>query len=175
MPASRSARAMIFAPRSCPSRPGFAITTLILRATARVYLEDDAPMLDFAVQPSTSQRPSSLRSDSWYTPGFALEPTRGVNVTWNRTLSVNDDSARSCAFASAVGYGTTGIVPRFHSARLMPSFRFGATMSYAAARFFRATAVERYSWATRTQAGSTGAAFGAGAGLLPPSRVAANA
>src|SRR5262249_23509330 len=34
MPASRRARAMIFAPRSCPSRPGFAMTTLILRATA---------------------------------------------------------------------------------------------------------------------------------------------
>src|SRR6266581_5620173 len=29
MPASRNARAMIFAPRSCPSRPGFATTTLI--------------------------------------------------------------------------------------------------------------------------------------------------
>src|SRR5688572_21642293 len=31
MPASRSARAMIFAPRSCPSSPGLATTTLILR------------------------------------------------------------------------------------------------------------------------------------------------
>src|SRR5919106_7042883 len=31
MPASRSARAMIFAPRSCPSRPGLATTTRILR------------------------------------------------------------------------------------------------------------------------------------------------
>src|SRR3954453_14429314 len=31
MPASRSARAMIFAPRSWPSRPGFAATTRILR------------------------------------------------------------------------------------------------------------------------------------------------
>ena len=29
MPASRSARAMIFAPRSWPSRPGLAINTLI--------------------------------------------------------------------------------------------------------------------------------------------------
>src|SRR6059058_2184402 len=29
IPASRSARAMIFAPRSCPSRPGFATTTRI--------------------------------------------------------------------------------------------------------------------------------------------------
>src|SRR4051812_32455736 len=31
MPASRSARAMIFAPRSCPSRPGLATTTRIRR------------------------------------------------------------------------------------------------------------------------------------------------
>src|SRR4051812_19649646 len=30
MPASRNARAMIFAPRSCPSRPGLATTTRIL-------------------------------------------------------------------------------------------------------------------------------------------------
>src|SRR5437016_6220370 len=37
MPASRSARAMIFAPRSCPSRPGFAITTLIFPATVGQY------------------------------------------------------------------------------------------------------------------------------------------
>src|SRR5581483_9721510 len=37
MPASRSARAMIFAPRSWPSRPAFAITTLILRTTAGQY------------------------------------------------------------------------------------------------------------------------------------------
>src|SRR4051794_34770237 len=28
---------MIFAPRSCPSRPGFAITTLIFRATVDQY------------------------------------------------------------------------------------------------------------------------------------------
>src|SRR6187200_2902247 len=35
MPASRRARAMIFAPRSCPSRPGFAITTRIFFATPR--------------------------------------------------------------------------------------------------------------------------------------------
>src|SRR5919197_67061 len=33
IPASRSARAMIFAPRSWPSSPGFAITTRIFRAT----------------------------------------------------------------------------------------------------------------------------------------------
>src|SRR5215218_4154860 len=34
MPASRSARAMILAPRSWPSRPGLATTTRILRAVA---------------------------------------------------------------------------------------------------------------------------------------------
>src|SRR5687768_9878762 len=34
MPASRSARAMIFAPRSWPSRPGLATTTRSLRAPA---------------------------------------------------------------------------------------------------------------------------------------------
>src|SRR5215216_5692780 len=60
IPASRNARAMIFAPRSCPSKPGFATTTriflfvavvmsgrgrLIVRVrTRRARLErDDAP------------------------------------------------------------------------------------------------------------------------------------
>src|SRR6185295_15028853 len=39
MPASRSARAMIFAPRSCPSSPALAITTRILPATDGQYME----------------------------------------------------------------------------------------------------------------------------------------
>src|ERR687896_2724502 len=39
IPASRSARAMIFAPRSCPSRPGFAITTRIFLVMVRQYME----------------------------------------------------------------------------------------------------------------------------------------
>ena len=42
MPASRSARAMIFAPRSCPSRPGLATTTRILRAVAALTGGADA-------------------------------------------------------------------------------------------------------------------------------------
>ena len=37
IPASRSARAMIFAPRSWPSSPGLATTTLIFPATVRQY------------------------------------------------------------------------------------------------------------------------------------------
>src|SRR5919109_209651 len=39
IPASRSARAMIFAPRSCPSSPGFAITTRIFLVMVRQYME----------------------------------------------------------------------------------------------------------------------------------------
>src|SRR5215472_12742220 len=38
MPASRSARAMIFAPRSCPSRPGLAIKTRIRLSTIEKVL-----------------------------------------------------------------------------------------------------------------------------------------
>src|SRR5262245_19164070 len=37
IPASRRARAMIFAPRSCPSRPGFAMTTRIGPGTSAEY------------------------------------------------------------------------------------------------------------------------------------------
>src|ERR1044072_2361306 len=37
MPASRSARAMILAPRSCPSRPALAMTTRIFLAIACEY------------------------------------------------------------------------------------------------------------------------------------------
>src|SRR6187397_730134 len=43
MPASRSARAMIFAPRSCPSKPGFATTTRIFRSAMRA---DSLGLLD---------------------------------------------------------------------------------------------------------------------------------
>src|SRR5919201_2750619 len=39
IPASRKARAMIFAPRSWPSRPGFAITTRSFAATSRQVYE----------------------------------------------------------------------------------------------------------------------------------------
>src|SRR4051794_38553883 len=42
IPASRSARAMIFAPRSWPSRPGFATTTLIFPATVGQYRNGEA-------------------------------------------------------------------------------------------------------------------------------------
>src|SRR3954447_26135710 len=50
MPASRSARAMILAPRSCPSRPGFATTTRILRLPAC------EPAAEVSAVPSTAPR-----------------------------------------------------------------------------------------------------------------------
>src|SRR4051812_39843883 len=50
MPASRSARAMILAPRSCPSRPGLATTTRILRFPA------GAPAAEVSAVPSTPPR-----------------------------------------------------------------------------------------------------------------------
>src|SRR3954454_4990518 len=50
MPASRSARAMILAPRSCPSRPGFATTTRILRLPAC------EPAAEGSAVPSTAPR-----------------------------------------------------------------------------------------------------------------------
>src|SRR4051794_32871398 len=44
MPASRSVRAMIFAPRSWPSRPGFATTTRILRLMRASVSGANAPL-----------------------------------------------------------------------------------------------------------------------------------
>src|ERR1022692_649187 len=38
MPASRSARAITLAPRSCPSSPGFATSTRILRSAITTHL-----------------------------------------------------------------------------------------------------------------------------------------
>src|SRR5262249_21243137 len=45
MPASRSARAMTLAPRSCPSRPGLAITTRSLRTSLRVQFRSPHSLL----------------------------------------------------------------------------------------------------------------------------------
>src|SRR4029078_766903 len=42
IPASRSARAMTFAPRSWPSRPGFAITTRILFVIQQLNTRDSS-------------------------------------------------------------------------------------------------------------------------------------
>src|SRR6185436_983434 len=55
IPASRSARAMIFAPRSCPSRPGLATTTRILRAVAVLIAGGRLALTLLRASPSPSQ------------------------------------------------------------------------------------------------------------------------
>src|SRR5690349_11815980 len=58
MPASRSARAMILAPRSCPSRPGFATTTRIFPAIAPEPTSEDRRFAPRA--PDLAQRVAHL-------------------------------------------------------------------------------------------------------------------
>src|ERR1700730_1289432 len=64
MPASRKARAMTFAPRSCPSSPGLAMITRIFRVTGppaflvRLSASDDGHFLVFA--PDLTQRVAHL-------------------------------------------------------------------------------------------------------------------
>src|SRR5207248_5778592 len=57
MPASRRARAMIFAPRSWPSSPGLAITTRILRAMGG-SLRSERPIrpVDAPARPPAAKR-----------------------------------------------------------------------------------------------------------------------
>src|ERR1700674_758444 len=57
MPASRSARAMILAPRSWPSRPGLATTTRILPRLDAAEGGDGGDMADGRL-PCTSKRPA---------------------------------------------------------------------------------------------------------------------
>src|SRR3954463_14377430 len=58
MPASRSARAMTLAPRSWPSRPGFAMTTLIFCMSDLVPPSDQGNFLVLA--PHLAQRVAHL-------------------------------------------------------------------------------------------------------------------
>src|SRR4051794_8019732 len=51
MPASRRARAMIFAPRSCPSRPGLATTTRIFLVLEAAAMGGWVPILWLARHP----------------------------------------------------------------------------------------------------------------------------
>src|SRR4051794_2994469 len=56
MPASRRARAMIFAPRSCPSSPGLAMTTRIFRAIVGEYTSGRADPTSGVVATVLAQR-----------------------------------------------------------------------------------------------------------------------
>src|SRR6266404_2460311 len=61
MPASRRARAMIFAPRSWPSRPGLATTTRILPCVGEVAGLIDGHTLCAATAPRRAPAAAGLR------------------------------------------------------------------------------------------------------------------
>src|SRR5215211_3932972 len=92
MPASRSARAMILAPRSCPSRPGLATTTRIfLLMGARGYPvprypeQQEEPAEDeecARVEPAVRERRALIRPGRLASAaaGRAVRPARGAGA-----------------------------------------------------------------------------------------------
>src|SRR4051812_13737692 len=86
MPASRSALAMILAPRSCPSRPGFATTTrILLWLDASVLMAGVCRLLTWnCVSEALSERrraagpgdPSSLLGCPYSMPCALQDPVR---------------------------------------------------------------------------------------------------
>src|SRR5215831_4868907 len=92
MPASRNARAMIFAPRSCPSSPGFAMTTLIFPATARRLLVAEllrilprrAAALDRTANRPRAE-PEQQRREERHGQEQELRRHRGLRARWRRT------------------------------------------------------------------------------------------
>src|SRR5581483_12355132 len=92
IPASRRARAMIFAPRSWPSRPGFATTTLIFPATVGQYRNGEThrrrllPRVAeprrraFGVSARACRPPTARRLRA----GGPLAPSRGGRVAEDR-------------------------------------------------------------------------------------------
>src|SRR3954447_18465721 len=88
MPASRSARAMILAPRSCPSRPGFAITTRIFWATVPQVYErevDRSRLLAGVAQPRW--RAVGLPRRGPRPPAARLRPRRARAAAPGRALA----------------------------------------------------------------------------------------
>src|SRR3954447_22772532 len=80
MPASRSARAMILAPRSCPSKPGLATTTRILPLDAASTAGRD-PIRHAAAGDSRCAKPEAVRRGEAglcrFTPGGTASSPRG--------------------------------------------------------------------------------------------------
>src|SRR5687767_8390719 len=112
MPASRRARAMILAPRSCPSRPGLATTTRILRAVGlgvamRAGAEYAiAPALRGLLRSADAHRHIHARVDG------AIQPVRaaaGEPLAHRAVLPRPDRDARRAARAAA-GQDVVGVV-----------------------------------------------------------------
>src|SRR5689334_10088731 len=95
MPASRSARAMIFAPRSCPSRPGLATTTRILRPPP----EERAAVWGL---PSKATGESNAPCSPWAGVLCGSFPRQSAPLTgtaWNRNVTTRRPAAPKRAWA----------------------------------------------------------------------------
>src|SRR4051794_1625308 len=101
MPASRSARAMIFAPRSCPSSPGLAMTTRIFRAIAGDYTSGRAEPTSGVVAAVLAQRPPGTR----VVPAEQTE--RKTDDQQDEDADGNQDEALRKALARRRGGGGT--------------------------------------------------------------------
>src|SRR3954453_16046300 len=99
MPASRSARAMIFAPRSCPSSPGLAMTTRIFRAIVGEYTSGRADPTSGVVAAVLAQR----------APGTCVVPAeqteRKADDQQDKDADGNQDEALRKALARRRGDG----------------------------------------------------------------------
>src|SRR5918992_5030503 len=89
MPASRSARAMIFAPRSCPSSPGLATTTRILRSAMWPRSLGPALHLQRHRHVGRVDRADDLVGAG--SPHLALEAARALEVGLEADRSALDD------------------------------------------------------------------------------------
>src|SRR2546421_643796 len=94
MPASRRARAMTFAPRSCPSSPGLAITTLSLRilgpgiwGSGFGVRDSGFGIRDLANPESQIQIPNPESLDDWHFLVFAPHFTERVAHLADRRVS----------------------------------------------------------------------------------------
>src|SRR4051794_985679 len=124
MPASRNARAMILAPRSCPSKPGLATTTRILpldaASTAAGDPTRDAVADDPPCPPSGGPRPAAggtwrpaltrrglhLAGHVLRRPGDLLRPARGVREHAALVLPADVAAARRRRGLAADRVGT---------------------------------------------------------------------
>src|SRR5215211_5958450 len=93
IPASRSARAMIFAPRSCPSSPGLATTTRILRSLAPLSAAFSAVASTAAK--STRPPPAKHPAATWSTESFSRPLSRVGAEVGQRADQRNQDDQQS--------------------------------------------------------------------------------
>src|ERR1035438_5224906 len=101
MPASRRARAMIFAPRSCPSSPGLAIKTRIFLAGINLHCRA-MYLLNVNAERSDGHRPKlffgaagvAARENLVGANNFAVERTRYQRIVIERVAASDGYAVR---------------------------------------------------------------------------------